>query len=269
VAGEESAAPGPGSPPPTIAGVCDYLLGGTDNSAADRALGDQIIASLPDVQVGVQAQRAVLGRAVRYLAAEAGVRQFLDIGSGLPTADNVHQIAQRIDPAARVVYVDNDPGVVAQAGALLAGSPAAIAVAGDLRDPAGIRADPEAAALLDWNQPVGLLLCGIVHYVLDSEDPARLVAALADGLSPGSYVFIHHLLAAADPAAAGLQAALQRGLGRVQFRTRGQVQDLFAGLELVEPGVAPVPEWRPDSGTLSAQDRPVLQLACAGLARKP
>jgi predicted ATPase len=117
VAGDEVPAPGPGSPRPHIAGVYDYLLGGTDNSAADRALGDQILAAVPDVQAGVRAQRAVLDRAVRYLAGAAGIRQFLDIGSGLPTADNVHQIAQRIDPAARVVYVDNDPGVVAQAQA--------------------------------------------------------------------------------------------------------------------------------------------------------
>ena len=186
-----------------------------------------------------------------------------------------HQAFLRPRPApgclrrAPVVYVDNDPGVVAQARALLAGLATAIAVPGDLRDPAGIRADPEVAELLDWSQPVGLLLCGIVHYILDSEDPAGLVAALADGLPSGSYVFIHHLLAATDPSAAGLQAAMQRGPGRVQFRTLDQVQDLFDGLELVEPGVVPVSQWHPDPDTLSAQEWPVLQLACAGLARKP
>jgi len=259
--------PPPGAARPTVAGVYDHLLGGADHSAADRAAGQAIVAALPEVQVGVRAQRDVLGRAVRHLTTDLGVRQFADIGSGLPTADNVHQIARRADPSARVVYVDHDPAVVTQARTLLTGDPATVAVAGDLRDPAALLTDPVLAGHLDWDQPVGLLLCGILHYVPDDEEPAQLVAALSGALAPGSYVFIHHLLASEDPAAAGLQAAMQQALGRVQFRTRPQVEELFGELELVAPGVVPVPRWRPEPGAASERDQPVLGLACAGLAR--
>jgi hypothetical protein len=253
---------------PHIARVYDYLLGGKDNFAADRAVGDQIIASLPAGQIGVRAQRDVLGRAVRYLVGEAGVRQLLDIGSGLPTAENVHQIAQRIDPATRVVYLDNDPVVLSHARALLADDKVTFVAEGDLRDPAGILASSGVRAHLDWDKPVGLLLCGILPYILDDERPAELMAVLCDGLPPGSYVFIHHLLHSADPASAALEAAMQRGLGRSQFRTLEQVRELFGGLELIEPGLVQVPDWRPDPGTMSARFHPVLTLACAGLARK-
>ena len=167
---------------PHIARVYDYLLGGKDNFAADRAVGDQIIASLPAAQLGVRAQRAVLARVVHYLVADTGVRQLLDIGSGLPTAENVHQIAQKIDPAARVVYVDNDPVVLTHARALLADDSVTFAAEGDLRDPAGILASPEVRTHLDWDKPVGLLLCGILHYLLDEGHPAQLVKVLCDAL---------------------------------------------------------------------------------------
>jgi S-adenosyl methyltransferase len=148
---------------PHVARVYDYLLGGKDNFAADRALGDKIIASVPAVQLGVRAQRDLLGRVVRYLVGEAGRRQLLDIGSGLPTADNVHEIAQRIDPATRVVYLDNDPIVLSHAEALLADEKATFAVDGDLRDPVGILAHPDVREHLDWEQPIGLPMCGILH----------------------------------------------------------------------------------------------------------
>jgi S-adenosyl methyltransferase len=260
-----------GSPAPArphMARVYDYMLGGTSNFAADRAAGDQIVAAMPDVQVGVRAQRAVLGRVVRYLAGQAGIRQFLDIGSGLPTADNVHQIAQRANPAARVAYVDNDPLVLAQATGLVAGDPATIVVAGDLRDPGAIVTSPELRAHLDFSQPAGLLLCGILHYIPDDGDPAGLVAALGQALPAGSYLFIQHLLASEDAAHAGVQAAMQAGLGSVRFRNRAEVARMFAGFELIEPGLVLVPQWRPDPGTLSERDWPVLRLACAGLGRK-
>ncbi len=161
---------------PHVSRVYDYLLGGKDNYAADRAVGDQMIASLPALQAGVRAQRDVLGRVVRYLVGEAGIRQLLDIGSGLPTADNVHEIAQRIEPATRVVYVDNDPVVLSHARALLADDEATFVAQGDLRDPAGFLGNPDVRDHLDWNQPVGLLMCGILHYILDDEDPAGLTA---------------------------------------------------------------------------------------------
>jgi hypothetical protein len=210
----------------------------------------------------------VLGRVVRYLVAEAGLRQLLDIGSGLPTAENVHEIAQHVEPSTRVVYLDHDPIVLSHAKALLADDKATFAVGGDLRDPAGIVADPEVRELLAWDQPIGLLMCGILHYILDEENPADIVAQLYRVLPSGSYVFIHHLLQLDDPASATLQEQMRKGVGRAQFRTLDQVRVLFDGLELVEPGLVLVPDWRPDPGTPDVRQHPVLQMACAGVARK-
>ena len=252
---------------PHVARVYDYLLGGKDNFAADRAIGDRMLASIPAVQLGVRAQRDVLGRVVRYLVGEVGLRQLLDIGSGLPTADNVHEIAQRIESATRVVYLDNDPIVLSHAEALLADDKSTFVVDGDLRDPAGILANPDVRKHLDWEQPIGLLMCGILHYILDEEHPADVVATLYRALPPGSYVFIHHLLAIEDPAAATLQEQMRTGLGRAQFRTTDEVRALFDGLELVEPGLVLVPDWRPEPPTV--RDHPVLEMACVGVARKP
>jgi S-adenosyl methyltransferase len=247
--------------------VYDYLLGGKDNFAADRALGDKMLASVPAVQLGVRAQRDVLGRVVRYLVGGVGLRQLMDIGSGLPTAENVHEIAQRIDPATRVVYLDNDPIVLSHAEALLADDKSTFVVDGDLRDPAGLLAHPEVRKHLDWEQPIGLLMCGILHYVLDDEHPGDVVATLYRALPSGSSVFIHHLLAIEDPAAAVLQEQMRAGLGRAQFRTMDQVRALFDGLELVEPGLVAVPDWRPEPPAI--RDHPVLEMACVGVARKP
>jgi len=257
---------------PNVARVYDYLLGGKDNFAADRAVGDQIITGLPGIQVGVQAQRAVLGRVVRYLVGKAGVSQLLDIGSGLPTSDNVHEIALRAspEPPARVVYVDNDPVVIAHARALLSDSANSFAEEGDLLTPSSIIGNPVIRKHLDWNRPIGLLLCGIMHYVPDENRPAELVAELADALPSGSYVFIHHLLDTGDPAAAKLQDQMRKGLGRVRFRRLGEVRHLFGDLPLVEPGLVPVPEWRPDPGTpIRADYGVILSMACTGVARKP
>ncbi len=216
----------------------------------------------------MRAQRDVLGRVVRFLVGEAGIRQLLDIGSGLPTAENVHEIAHRIDPATRVVYLDNDPVVLTHARALLADDKVTFAVGGDLREPAAILTDPGVREHLDWHEPIGLLLCGILHYILDEEKPAELITTLYEALPSGSYVFIHHMLDSEDPASATLQAAMQQGLGRTKFRTFAQIRDLFDGLELVDPGVVLVPGWRPDPGTLGVNNHPVLGLAAAGVARK-
>jgi len=254
---------------PHIARVYDFLLGGKDNYAADRAVGKKIIESLPTVQVGVRAQRAVLRRAVRFLVGDAGITQLIDIGSGLPTAENVHQIAQRLQAGTRVVYVDNDPVVLAHARALLADDAETVVVDGDLRDPAGIMGDPQVRSHLDWHRPIGLLLCGILHHILDSERPRELTATLIDALPSGSFVFIHHLVDSGDPAVAGVQAAMQAGMDRGQFRSYQEILTMFAGLELVEPGLVPVPRWRPDADATMADDSPVMRLACAGVARKP
>ncbi len=256
---------------PNVARLYDYLLGGKDNFAADRVVGDQIIASLPEVQIGVMAQRAVLGRVVRYLVAEAGVDQLLDIGSGLPTADNVHQIARRAAPdtQTRVVYVDNDPVVLAHARALLADSASTFAEDGDILRPAMITASPAIRSHLDWDRPIGLLLCGIVHYLVDADQPGQRIAELVDALPSGSYVFIHHMLDAEDPATVQLQEQMQKALGRVRFRTMAEVSRLFGGLPLVEPGLVTVAKWRPEPGTvIPAEHEAVLSMACAGVARK-
>ena len=254
---------------PHISRVYDYLLGGKDNYAADRAIAARIISTEPTIQIGVAAQRAVLGRVVRYLVAEAGLRQLIDIGSGLPTAENVHQIAQRVAPECRVVYVDNDPVVLSHARALLADDRATIVVAGDLREPKALLDNPDVRAHLDFRQPIGLLLCGILHHILDSENPRGLTEALIAELPSGSYVFIHHLLDSGNPATAQVQAVMQAGMARGQFRTREQILEMFGGLELVPPGLVIVPDWRPQGTTLSAKDHPVLTMACVGVASKP
>jgi hypothetical protein len=254
---------------PNIARLYDYLLGGKDNFAADRALGDQIKQALPEIYIGVQAQRAVLRRAVRHLVAEAGIRQLVDVGSGLPTAGNVHEVAQAIDPEVRVAYVDNDPIVLSHARALLASNDATVAVEGDLHRPESIIEHPTVRSFIDFGAPVGLLLCGILHHMGDDEDPWAIVARLVDAVPAGSYLFVHHLLETGDPDAAQAQAALRQGLGRGQFRPLAEVERLFTGLDLVEPGVVHVPDWRPDPDTPSMATHPVLRLAAAGVARKP
>jgi O-methyltransferase involved in polyketide biosynthesis len=268
--------PGAGSPaggheatPPNIARVYDYLLGGKDHYPADREVGRRIEQALPEVHLGVQQQRAVLRRVVSHLVGEAGLRQLIDIGSGLPTANNVHQVAQGIDPATRVAYVDNDPVVLAHARALLADNKETVVVAGDLREPAALLADPVLREHIDLTRPVGLLLCGILHYVLDEEEPARILGELVDALPSGSYVFLHHLLAAGDEEAAAAEAILRQGVGRAQFRTPAQVAAFLDGLALVDPGVVTVAEWRPDDDTPPLSTHPVLRLAAVGVARKP
>ena len=252
---------------PAMARVYDYLLGGKDNFAADRVVGDRIKQALPEIRIGVEAQRAVLRRAVRFLTAEAGIRQFVDIGAGLPTSGNVHEVAQAIHPESRVVYVDHDPIVLAHARALLTRDDRTMVIDGDLLRPAEIFADPALSSHLDLSQPVGLLLCGILHHVTDDEDPARLVARLCEALPSGSYVFIHHLAEGDDPNGVRAEAALQDGLGRGRFRSVAEIRRIFGGLELVEPGLVRVPEWRPDLGGPSGEDHPVLRLAVAGLGR--
>ena len=252
-----------------IARVYDYLLGGKDNFAGDRAVGDQIVAEIPGVRIGVRAQRSVPGRAVRYLVRQAGIRQLIDIGAGLPTAENVHEIARRLDPTVRVAYIDNDPVVLAHARALLAGDEQTIVIQGDLRDPTSVVQTSELCGHLDCRQPVGVLLCGILHHIMDSENPGAAMRYVCGALPSGSYVFIHHLVKSHNPASAGLQAAMARGLGRAQFRTREEIMSLFCELDLVEPGLVPVSQWHPDPLTPRTADLPVLGLACVGLAHKP
>ncbi len=233
-----------------IARVYNYWLGGKDNFAADRALAEQFIAADPAVIAGVRSNRAFLTRAVHYLATDAGIRQFLDIGTGIPTAGNTHEVAQRAAPDSRVVYVDNDPMVLLHARALLTSDPAGATdfIDADLRDTATILA--RAARMLDFTRPVAVLLVGILHCIPDKDDPRGIVARLMDAAAPGSYLVISHPAADihADAMAEGA-ALMNRSLaGQITFRGRAEVARLFDGLELVEPGLVSTTQWRPGPG---------------------
>jgi hypothetical protein len=230
----------------------DYLLGGKDNYAADRAAVEQQLAISPDVAFSARANRAFLGRAVRYLAAEAGIRQFLDIGTGIPTAGNTHQVAQAIAPETRVVYVDYDPVVLAHARALLTSHPAGVTdyIDADLRDTGTILS--HAAELLDFTEPVAVTLIAILHVIPDSDDPYGIVATLMDAVPPGSYLAISHM--ASELLSREARERLEHHSGATMqqpltARTREQMARFFDGLDLAAPGLVPVEEWRPDPGT--------------------
>jgi hypothetical protein len=234
---------------PHPARIYDYFIGGENNFAADRETAAQVLRRSPAAQVAARENRAFLGRAVRYLTAEAGITQFLDIGSGLPATNNVHQVAQDIAPSARVVYVDNDPLVHAHAQALLASAPAGRTayLHGDLRDPAAILAHPDTRSVLDFGQPVALMLVAVLHFIPDESQPGQIIATLLDALPPGSYLVASHLTTQHDPAAtsAGQQTMREAGM-TMQKRNSGVFADLaFSGLDLIPPGVVLASEWRP------------------------
>ena len=254
---------------PQSARVYDYWLGGKDHFPADRALGDAIAEALPTIRTQVRAQRAFLGRAVRYLTRDAGVRQFLDIGTGIPSAGNVHDVAQELAPESRVLYVDNDPIVLAHARALMSGTPqgSVAFIQADLREPETILGDPAVAGTLDLAEPVGLVLIGVMHHLRDSDDPRRIVATLVDALAPGSYLVLSQSTPDFDPAAmAALAAASEQGGIPNVPRSLADTEPFFAGLELVEPGLVPMATWHPDPG--EGQD-PRSVYAYGGVARKP
>jgi hypothetical protein len=250
--------------------VYDYWLGGKDHFAADRALGDAMIAAIPTLPIMARANRAFLARAVRYLAAEAGVRQFLDIGPGLPTAGSTHEVAQEIAPEARVLYVDHDPLVLAHARALMNGSAQGQTefIMADLQQPEKILADPALPRTLDLSQPVGLILVAILMYFHDSDDPQGMVKTLLDGLPSGSYLVITHPTADYDPQAVkgAVDAAAAAGITLVP-RGRKGVESFFSGLELVDPGVVPLLAWHPDE-SIAGED-PDSVWYYAGVGRKP
>jgi hypothetical protein len=248
--------------------VYDYWLGGTNNFAADREAAERVLAATPGLRARVRANRAFLARVVRYLAAEAGIRQFLDIGTGIPSADNTHEVAQAAAPDSRVVYVDNDPIVLAHARELLASAPegATQYVEGDLRDPAGIL--EAAARTLDFARPTAVMLLGVLHLIGDSEDPYRIVAGLMDALPSGSFLAISH--PASDIHAAAQAEAQRRYNERVStpqtMRNRAEVMRFFDGLDLVPPGLVYVHVWRPDPGDVPPAGG---VSAHGGVARKP
>ena len=239
---------------PNPARVYDALLGGKDNYAADRAAADAALEAWPDLAFGARANRAFLGRTVRYLAAEAGIRQFLDLGTGIPTAGNLHEVAQAIAPQTRVVYVDYDPIVLAHARALLDSTEegATDYIESDLRDTAAILG--RAAQLLDFSKPVAVTMLAILQAIPDADDPHAIVATLMDAVPSGSYLAISH------PSSDFLDQETRQGIGdswngKVQqqftFRPRDQVARFFAGTDLIEPGLVLVEEWRPEPGSVA------------------
>jgi hypothetical protein len=236
---------------PNPARVYDALLGGKDNFTADRAVADKLAAAKPALRPNVRANRAYLGRVVRYLAAEAGIRQFLDLGTGLPSLDNTHEVAQRAAHNSRIVYVDNDPVVLAHARALLVSSTREGATAylqADIRDPAAIL--EQAAETLDFSKPVAVMLLGVLYMIPDADLPYETVGAYLDALVPGSYLAISHPASDVDAEAAA-QAAREydNSLPTTQTnRNRAQVSKFFDGLELLPPGVVQLNQWRPDPG---------------------
>jgi hypothetical protein len=250
-----------------IARVYDYWLGGKDNYAADRAVGDQVMQAYPNIVHSVKANRAFLARAVSYLVGEAGIRQFLDIGTGIPTANNTHEVAQSAAAECRVVYVDNDPVVLTHARALLSSDPAGATdyIEADLRDTAA--ALSQAGRTLDFAEPVAVMLLGILHMIPDEDDPHAIVTTLTGAVPPGSFLVISHPASDID-AAAGAEASRRYNAQAPEsatFRSRPDVLGFFGGLELVQPGLVRVPEWRPRS-EIEARTPSNLW---GGVARKP
>jgi trans-aconitate methyltransferase len=247
--------------------VYDYWLGGTTNFAADREAAERVLAATPGLRSRVRANRAFLARVVRYLTAEAGIRQFLDIGTGIPGANNTHEVAQAVAPDARVVYVDNDPIVLAHAASLLASSPqgATQYIDGDLRNaPVILRT---AAGTLDLARPVAVMLVGILHLIQDHQDPYGIVASLMDALPSGSYLAVSHPASDISPGQAEAQRRYNERVSTPQtLRTLGEVTRFFEHLDLVPPGVVYVHAWRPDPDDATPEGG---VSAYGGVARKP
>ena len=256
---------------PQAARMYDFYLGGKDNFQADRDTAQDLMRVVPTIRAAARENRAFLGRAVRYLVAEAGIRQFLDIGTGLPSANNVHEVAQDMAPSCRIVYVDNDPIVLAHARALLTSKPEGKTayIHADLREPEKILNHPATRETLDFTQPMALMLVAVLHFVPDSYEPRQIVRTLLDALPAGSYLVASHATGVyyADRGAAAARTYTERGVP-FQFRDADEFAEVaFNGLEMVDPGLVPVSEWRPDS------DAP-LPIAAeiawdGGVARKP
>ncbi|WP_214403709.1 SAM-dependent methyltransferase [Pseudonocardia lacus] len=256
---------------PQSARVWNYWLGGKDNYPVDREVGEQVRAMLPGIVDIARADRAFLLRAVRHLVADLGVRQFLDIGTGLPSANNTHEVAQSIAPECRIVYVDNDPLVLAHARSLLTSSPEGVTryLDADVREPDTIL--EQAAATLDFSRPVALMMLGIVNHIMDDEEAERIVDRLVAALAPGSYLVLAHPTADVDGDA--MRKAMdwmnESGGTPVRPRTRAEVERLFHGLDLLEPGVVTLGRWRPDPAEVGDADELVEVSEFCGVARKP
>src|SRR5947209_1280998 len=254
---------------PNAARVYDYWLDGAHNFATDRAMADKIQQVLPGIRDAIRVHRAFLRRAVRFLV-DSGIRQFLDIGSGIPTVGNVHEIAQRANPECRIVYVDRESVAAAHSELLLAGNERAAVIQADLRDVEDILNHAQTQRLLDFSQPVGLLMLAVLHFVPDSWDPVDIVARYRDRLAPGSYLALSHITA--DGGAAGLTEAVQfyqNTRDPMYLRRHEEVLPLFAGFELVEPGLTRCPLWRPSAPGDISDSAEINTTIYGGVGRKP
>ncbi len=256
---------------PNVARIYDFLLGGKDNFAADREAARQLTQAIPGIATIAHDNRAFLGRVVRYLVTEGGVRQFLDLGGGLPTQANVHEMAQQAAPDARVVYVDNDPVVWSHGQALLAYGDQVAMVHADLRDPAAVLRHPEVLALLDLAQPVAVMCASVLHFVSDEEDPHRIIAGYRDRIAPGSYLAISHGTtgtAEEDPhdTVGSATRVYRQTPTALHVRSLAEIQRFFDGFDLVDPGVVWMTEWRPDPAVPPSVYPRSLR---GGVARKP
>jgi hypothetical protein len=253
---------------PSVARMYDYYLGGKDNYPSDREAAERVIKMMPEgtIRTAAVQNRQFLGRAVRDLATEYGVRQFLDIGTGLPTMNSVHEVAKSVAPDSRAVYVDHDPVVLVHARDLLHGVDNTTIIKHDLRDPEEILADPDLNALLDLSQPVALLLVAILNFVSDEEDPRRIISTLMKPLAAGSFLVISHATADNLPQMANVDQVYEQAMSGFYNRRRDEVEGLFAGYDLIPPGVVRLPQWRPDQD--SGTDDPGTSMAWCGVARK-
>jgi hypothetical protein len=255
---------------PNVARMWDYFLGGAHNFAVDREVAEQLIKLYPDVPLAAQTNRAFLRRAVQFLTA-SGIQQFLDIGSGIPTAGNVHEVAQRANPDARVVYVDIEPVAVAHSRAILQGVPTATAIQADARQPEELLKHPEVRRMLDWTQPIGMLLLAVLHFVPDDADALRIVRTLREAMPSGSYMVLTHGTTEQieEAGRAQVEQVYRGATSPIHFRTREQIAQFFEGFELVAPGLVYVPLWRPESEDDLLLDNPHRSNGYAGVGRKP
>ena len=253
---------------PSAARVYDYLLGGKDNYPADRAVAESMIAQLPNVRTAVQWNRAFLRRVVRYLVGEAGIRQIVDIGAGLPTVGNTHEIALNASPEARVVYVDHDPVVLAHGRNMLHGVPNAAIIERDLLAPDEILADPVLRSLIDFGEPAAFLFLSILHFVSDEADPAGLIARLLEPFPAGSHVAISHATPDTVPEVSDIERIFDEATEQAHVRSRVDIAKLVAGMDILEPGLAWPPEWRPDPGD-EVPANAAESYYCVVVARKP
>jgi hypothetical protein len=242
---------------PNVARVYDYVLGGANNFEVDREFAKRLLTTLPDAQFLAQENRAFLRRTVSYLTATAGVHQFIDLGSGIPTVGNTHEVVQRIDPTARVVYVDNEPVAVAHSELILQDNKNAAVLRADIRDARAVLEHPVIRRMIDFDEPVAILAFAVLHFLSDEQEPDRLVARYRDATIPGSYLVLSHLTQNSRPEINDLVTHYRSADNPVTERSEADVRAFFAGYELVDPGLVIIREWRPEIDLASAGPSPL------------